>query len=454
MNTDSFSLCPECFARIRLEYVRDGEKVTQRKVCPEHGVFENVIWNGKTDFTEWTRIPELSPPPTVMTGTINGCPFDCGICPEHRQQACCVVLEVTERCNQKCPVCYASSGGVSEDPSTDEIMGDLEFLRGAGESRPFNLQFSGGEPTIRDDLPVLLKAALEMGFPYLQLNTNGRRLADEDGYAEELKDSGLSSVFLQFDGLSDQIYLKLRGEVLLDAKIRAVENCARAGLAVVLVVTLTAGINDGQLGELVSFVTENLPHVRGLHIQPMSFFGRYPDLDPANRITMPEVFAAFESQTKGAISAGSFRPLSTGHPLCSFFGRYYIDEKGSLLQLPQQPEKGCCCGNPSPSAAIIRARDFLAENWTLDEAGGRVKAAGAEFDMSAWDEYVKRIKNNGFSITGMLFQDAESLDLERLSACRVHVLAPGRRLIPFCAYNLTDRSGRNLYRNQEALIDK
>ena len=342
VKTESLSLCPECFRRIKLEYVRSGNRVVQRKVCPEHGLFENVIWAGEPDFTEWTKMPKLSPPVTVMTGTSEGCPYDCGICPEHRQQACCVVIEVTGRCNQRCPVCYAASGdeentgsGGAGDPSLEDLRSDLAFLREAGEERPFNLQFSGGEPTLRDDLPELLREASDMGFPYLQLNTNGRRLALEDGYAEKLKQAGLSSVFLQFDGLSDDVHLRLRGEALLGLKKKAIENCGAAGLAVVLVVTLASGVNDHQLGDLVDFVIQNLPVVRGLHIQPMSFFGRCPEDEPIGRLTLPQVLTELETQSSGAVPVSSLRPLATGHPLCSFHGRYYVDCGGDIVPLPQ-----------------------------------------------------------------------------------------------------------------------
>ncbi len=456
MKTESLSLCPECFRRIKLEYRKSGNKVIQHKSCPEHGVFENIIWNGAPDFTEWTRMPELSPPAAVMTEPSEGCPFDCGICPGHRQQACCVVIEVTDRCNQNCPICYASSGENrttmtlnggelnEKEPDINKLIEDLVFLRKAGERRPFNLQFSGGEPTVRDDLPELINAAADMGFPYLQLNTNGRRLAEESGYAAKLKDAGLSSVFLQFDGLTDDVYLKLRGEALLEIKKKAINNCSEAGLPVVLVVTLVSGINDDQLGVLVDFVIKNLPFVRGLHIQPVSLFGRFPKGNKIERLTLPQVLSALEEQTSEAIPASTLSPLATGHPLCSFHGRYYVGFSGRVIPL-NQSDGGCCCSPANKEEPIIRARDFLAENWTLPEENSSPSSSG-EWDLSELDNYISRIRNYGFSITGMLFQDSESVDLERLSACRVHVLSPGQKLIPFCSYNLTSRNGRSIHR--------
>ncbi|MBI9106751.1 MAG: radical SAM protein [Spirochaetales bacterium] len=449
----SRSLCPVCLKLLNLEYIRRDDDVFLSKECDEHGSFEIPIWRGLPDIDDWMMGTELTRPSKVLTTSVDGCPFDCGVCPEHKQQACCVVIEITSRCNQSCPVCYASSSKDTcgpDDRPVDEIISDLKFLKEIGETRPFNLQFSGGEPSLRDDLPEILRAASALGFPYLQLNTNGRRLAEEPGYASTLKDSGLSAVFLQFDGLSDDVYIRLRGEALAEKKRQAVTNCAAAGLGVVLVMTLVQGVNDHQLGGLVKYLTENLPAVRGLHLQPVSCFGRYPEgRGKPRRITMPEVFAALELQLGDSVKADYFKPLSSGHPLCSFHGRFYLGPEKEIVPLindkAESPGSFCCCSGGV--SAIMKARDFLSEKWTMPSASSS-QPVGAAYNVSAWDEYLQLVKQNGFSITGMLFQDADTLDLDRLSSCRVHVLAPNRRLIPFCAYNLSSRNGMTLYRRQ------
>ena len=58
------------------------------------------------------------------------------------------------------------------------------------------------------------------------------------------------------------------------------------------------------------------------------------------------------------------------------------------------------------------------------------------------------MRKNSFTLTGMAFQDAMTLDAERLRRCRVQVLSKDGRLIPFCAYNLTDFDGNYFYRDQ------
>ncbi|HBF36118.1 MAG TPA: radical SAM protein, partial [Firmicutes bacterium] len=118
---------------------------------------------------------------------------------------------------------------------------------------------SGGEPTVRDDLPEIIKMAKKMGFPYIQLNTNGLRLAGEPGYAKILKEAGLSSVFMQFDGTKDEIYRQLRGRNLFAVKENAIKNCADNNLGIVLVPTIVPEVNVDNIGEIIRFGLSKAP---------------------------------------------------------------------------------------------------------------------------------------------------------------------------------------------------
>ena len=155
-----------------------------------------------------------------------------------------------------------------------------------------------------------------MGFPYIQLNTNGKRLAEDRPYVKALKEAGLSSVFMQFDGLSDHIYLKTRGQKLLRVKEQAINNCADEDLGVVLVMTVVPKVNDHQVGDIIKFAVERRPHVRGIHFQPVSYFGRFPAAGGRTG-SSPSLFAYVESQTNQTIrrnpSFSCYRPS-----ICSF----------------------------------------------------------------------------------------------------------------------------------------
>lgn len=443
------SVCPECLARIPAERVARGEDVYLRKNCPQHGEFSVVIWRGLPAFESWVRPKLPSHPERPFTAVERGCPYDCGLCPDHRQQSCCTLLEVTSRCDLGCPVCFAASGGHAADPGLAAVEEWYRGLLAAGG--PFNVQLSGGEPCLRDDLPEIIALGRSLGFTFFQLNTNGLRLARDPAYLRRLVDAGLSTVFLQFDGVSDAVYTALRGRPLLEQKVAAVENCVAAGVGVMLVPTIVPGVNDGQIGALVEFALRRAPAVRGVHFQPISYFGRYPQPpSDAERITIPEVIRALESQTRGAVRASSFLPPGGENALCSFHGNYVIMPDGSLAPMTSRGESGCCGAPASAKEGAAKSREFVAQRWSAPPPPSPASSAAISFapSLGAWDTFLERAKTHTFCLSGMAFQDAWTLDLDRLRDCYIHVASGGEasQLVPFCAYNLTDSRGRSLYR--------
>jgi uncharacterized radical SAM superfamily Fe-S cluster-containing enzyme len=283
------SLCPFCLKRIKAIRLLQGDEVFLVKKCGDHGSFRTVIWRGEPSMSEWRR-PKPPVHPDLCYGTVErGCPFDCGLCDAHEQLPCSVLIEVTDRCNLHCAVCFADSGrGEAEDPSLENIAWLLE--RAIAAAGPCNLQLSGGEPTLRDDLPEVVEVARRIGYSFIQVNTNGLRLAADIGYGRRLRAAGLSSVFLQFDGVDDEIYRSLRGRALLDQKLQAVKNCGEIGLGVVLVPTLVRGVNTGSVGGIVRQALQLTPTVRGIHFQPVSYFGRFPEqIGDKGHFTLPEL---------------------------------------------------------------------------------------------------------------------------------------------------------------------
>ena len=180
-------------------------------------------------------------------------------------------------------------------------------VRDAGGFCP--IQLSGGEPTLRDDLPRIVALARKIGFDHVQINTNGIRLAQDAAYAQSLKDSGVSDFFLQFDALTDDVYRHIRGADLWQLKLRALERCAEMKIGVILVPTIVKGVNDSQIGAIIQFAKKWIPTVRGVHFQPMAYLGRYPTA-PCNqdRILIPDILAAIENQTGGELEMDNFIP--------------------------------------------------------------------------------------------------------------------------------------------------
>ena len=449
----------------------DGRDVYLEKRCDVHGFFFTVIWRGNPAFDTWTRPKLPSCPPLCYENIAKGCPFDCGLCEAHRQITCTALLEVTGRCDLSCPFCFAASGtSPKTDPTLDAIQFQFDRVKAAAPS--CNIQLSGGEPTVRNDLPRIIEMGIRSGFAFIQLNTNGLRLAREEGYARSLRDAGLSSVFLQFDGISDDVYLRLRGRSLLAEKKLAVTRCGDAGLGVVLVPMVVPGVNDQELGAILDFGVNASPTVRGIHIQPVSYFGRRPAL-PQNqdRITLPEILAALESQSRGRVRTRDFRPPGCENALCSFNGRFFITESGGLKPLATLPAALTVSPPEAADVGASRAVAAVARQWgACPGLGGRDPDASAPdwqggkgisccssrndipgTDVSGpmdLDSFLEVARNRSFSISAMAFQDAWNLDLERLRDCCIHVVTEDGRLIPFCAYNLTASGNQTLYRGR------
>lgn len=443
MNEKTQSICPICLKTLSAMRIEKENGVYLTKTCPDHGYFESLIWRVQKplkealDWRQWALKKPLELKESPLGAS--SCPHLCENCDDHLQDACCVLIELTENCNQNCRYCFAQSEvGRGADLSLEEVAGIYDFLLEQTDDRPYNIQLSGGEPTMHKELEKIIEMGKEKGFPYIQLNTNGKCLGEDPDLAKSLKAAGLSSVFLQFDGIDDQIYQTIRGQALFDLKNKAIDHCRQAKLGVVLVVTVVPGVNDSHLGEIFNFALAQHPIVRGIHLQPVSYFGRFPNApENRDRLTIPQLLNDLEGQSQGRLKLADFTPLETGHPRCSFHGNFQIDSNKKLK--PIKPQGKCSC----KKASIEEARDYIEKKWTLKDK----KATKQDQVNDSFDRVLEKISEQSFSITAMAFQDQWNLDLERLKKCRVHIATREKKLIPFCAYNI-------IYRDQERKKDE
>lgn len=454
------SVCPVCLNRIDAEYFTRGETVLLVKTCPEHGQFETPVWEGTENFLAWRKQQNPAQTPVNPARKAErGCPYDCGLCENHLQASCCVLLELTRRCDLRCPVCFASSGSTADadggNPSADDPP--LETIaywydRILAQGGPFNIQLSGGEPALRNDLPEIIRIGKGKGFSFFQLNTNGLRIAREPLYLQALAKAGLNTVFLQFDSLKAEACTTLRGRNIVAEKKLALENCAKAGLGVVLTPTVRRGVNDTEIGEIIDFAAANMPTVRGVHFQPMSFFGRYFGDPVADRVTLSRMLTLAEEQSCGRIKTADFLPGGAEHPQCSFHATYRV--RGNSWELRKSTgNSGCCRGN-SGSSTSDTARRTVARQWSAVKTLAPARPAGSSpalkgFNLESLDTFVvleEQQEKETLEISGMAFQDAWTVDLQRLSRCYINIVSPGGFLMPFCAYNLTSAGGGRLHR--------
>ncbi|MDE1821308.1 MAG: radical SAM protein [Euryarchaeota archaeon] len=485
------SVCPECI-KVIPAVVREKEgRVVMEKTCRTHGYFWDVISN---DVDFYLRMEVYAHDGVGYENPyydkFKGCPDTCGMCTHHKSHTGLALMDLTNRCNLKCPVCFANANaaGYVYEPSREQIYFMLKTLR---EQKPVGavaVQFSGGEPTLS---PLFLDAcnmAYQLGFKQIQVATNGIRMANEPGFAQASRNNHLHTLYLQFDGLDDEIYRKVRGVPLLKVKQRAIENARRthspqdeldAGkpdkpLSVVLVPTLVGGFNENQIMPTIDFALDNLDVVRGVNFQPVALTARIPDKDRfAMRFTQSDLVRILCNE--GPFEKSDFFPVPSVAPISELVSIIHGEEKMTLTTHP-----GCGCATfafvdsqrrITPLTRFMDVDGFFENVEQLIEkyrearfARVRSAIAGAQlmhnvskyFDFSKAPEGINE-KNvvkviagiftegskdavgkfawRALYIGNMHFQDAYDYDIQRLMRCDIHYSVPDGRIIPFCSYN-------------------
>lgn len=445
---ETTALCPVCMKTIKADKIaEDDDCVYIVKTCPEHGTWKVKIWSGVEHYKylyEFAAVPKT--PIKFAVHDIKDCPHDCGLCDRHMQHSCLNVVEVTNHCNLNCPICFATANGCGYD-----YHPDMETLRGMFKTvveyvkSPRCVQLSGGEPTVRDDLPEIVKMAKEEGIEHIEVNTNAVRIAKDFDYLKKLKEAGVDDFYMQFDGTKDEIYLKTRGKALFDVKKKAIENCSQVGIGITLVVTVSPDINLDHVGDIIRFAASNVPTVKGVHFQPIAYFGRYP-IDPQdeNRVTLPALAHEIEVQTKGMLKADNFLPTSCSNVHC--------DMKSLSVVLPDHslfPLTTMALGPPTKTDNVAdKTRTEVSQFWRYIEDTMDGEDKERDTDDNSWKSFVDRAKTHYLTVSAMAFQDVWTGEVERWERCCIHVVTLDGKLIPFCLFNVTSKDGTTLYRKK------
>jgi len=471
----SASICPECLRKVSMRIYEEDGIIYLEKTCPEHGKFEDIYW-GDAELFKWFYENWYN---ARYTGTglenphtkiVKGCPFDCGLCPQHRTATVLGIIDVTNRCNMACPICFAYAGATNYvyEPSYEQIVNMIALFRGNKPWACNALQFSGGEPTLRNDLPDLIKEAKKAGITHIEVNTNGLRLAEDIEYFRKLRNAGMGTLYLQFDGLREEIYKKLRARPnLVPIKEKVIENAREIGLnSIVLVVTLAKGVNDNHLGDIVQYAVENHDVVRCINIQPISMAGRAKkDKLRKLRITIPDAIKLIEEQTKGAVIRWDWRPVNwplpvskgmetiknraypefTMHPMCGAATFLVVDRDGTY----------------KPITKYVDIDKFSEIFWDIHYSGIKGKKIRAKMKLLKLLPMVKSelvrgllknvITKGSYEALGQLmrrlvmigimhFQDVWNLDIDRVQKCAIHYATPDGEIKSFCTYNSIHRN--------------
>jgi uncharacterized radical SAM superfamily Fe-S cluster-containing enzyme len=492
------SLCPECGKVIRARKFVEDCKVYMEKECETHGYFREII-SRDVDFYMQMFTFRFGDNrgfinPIKQADVDKTCPENCGICNMHHSHTCMANIDLTNRCDMRCPVCFANANamGYVTEPPVEQIRKMLKTLR---DRRPVPckvIQFSGGEPTIHPDFIEILGMAKEMGFTQIQIATNGKNLSDLD-FARRCKEAGLNSLYMQFDGVTKDVYRKTRSEDVLNIKLQTIEVCRKVGLRVVLVPTIIRGINEHQVGAIVRFACENSDVITGISFQPVCFTGRISEKDRLRqRYTITDLALDIDEQTSGLMprtnwyGLGATQPFSrlsealsgkpaffvSCHPDCGGGGYLFINPedkneikplngffnlKQALIDLQALSEKladrrnkwsyklftALRIAKPADLMGGARALRIMKKHFDAKKA-----PTGLTFRrlLGVMDGYKdtkrgrqpdaeKTYSYNTLFVAGMHFQDKYNYDVERVRRCVIHQSAPDGKMYPFCSYN-------------------
>ena len=440
------SICPECRKVIDAQIIIREDKVYMRKRCSDHGWFEGLISSDAQMYVDSVKFNKPGTIPLEFSTQVDeGCPLDCGLCPEHKQHICLGLIEVNTACNLDCPVCFANAGpGYNLTLEQVESMLD-RFIE--IEGNPEVVQFSGGEPTIHPQILDMVQAAMDRGIPNVMINTNGVRIARDDRFLAELAQLK-PAIYFQFDGLEEDTYRSIRGEALLETKLKALDRLAGADMDVALVAAIERGVNEHEVGAVLKFGLDH-PAVRGVVFQPVTHVGRHPDFDPMQRITIPDVIHSIVDQTGGMFTLGDFVPVPCCFPTCQV-NSYVLTDGKEVIPLPRMLDVDKYLDYitnrafpRTPSVADIQTA--LEGLWSASAvAGDRVAALiqGACTDGAgvcnlplSLGEDLRHLKRYVFQIAIKDFLDVYTFNVKQVMKCCVAVLVPDGRAIPFCAYN-------------------
>ena len=462
------SLCPECLRILPAEIFERDDKVWIRRSCPDHGTIEEVYWGSFEMYEKARKFAYdgrgIENPYVLKDNPV--CPKDCGLCKIHMSHSALTNIVVTNRCDLNCWYCFffAEKAGYVYEPSLKQLREMFRTIR-AERPVPCNaIQLTGGEPCLRDDIVEIIKIAREEEIDHVQLNTDGIRLAKSPDLVRQVREAGVNTIYLSFDGVTEKTNPKNHREIPA-----ILENCRAANVGIVLVPTVIKTINDHQVGDIVRFSSTNIDVIRGINYQPVSLVGRMSQAERERfRITIPETIQRIEEQTGGEIAKDDFYPVPSITP----FGHFVEALTG---EAEYELSAHFACGMATyvfkdrdrliPITRFVDVEGLLEylEEKAQELKSGRSKyVVGAKFlyklgsfidkeKQPKWLSLPKIISNallkhdyqalgvfhhKSLFIGMMHFQDLYNYDIERVKRCDIHYATPDGRIIPFCAFNV------------------
>ena len=439
------SLCAECLEPVPAKVLIEQGCVWYQKRCRDHGV-QKVLISDDLDYWQQQKL-WLKPgdrPLAPHTRTEAGCPFDCGLCPDHEQHSCLAIVEINEACNLACPVCFADS---SPKKSSHRSLAEVEFMLDAlvkSEGEPDLVKISGGDHTIKPQILEVLAAARARPIKQVMLNTNGIRIAEDPAFCDALAElrPGFED-YLQFDSLNDEALKNLRGAALTRIRRQALANLEARNISTTLVCTVKRGVNDGEIGEIVCHALK-YKCVRGVNFQPVQDAGRNDGFDPnTNRVVLSEIRRRIVEDS-GVFADGDMIPLpcnpasiSIGYgvrdgerviPLTSLVPREAL--------LPAIPNAISFEKYPELRQRFVDLLSLSTADSNTSERLGSLLCCLPDVPMPEGSGY-----ENVFRVTIVEFLDRFNFCLGNVKRSCIHFVTPDGAIIPFDTYNTFYRPG-------------
>jgi uncharacterized radical SAM superfamily Fe-S cluster-containing enzyme len=438
------SVCSTCLRQVEAKIIIKNDDVFLEKWCPAHGFERTLI----CDDAEYYRLcrevyvkhPEM--PEQFDTKMLYGCPYDCGLCPDHMQHSCLSVLEITDNCNLTCPVCYAESGPHQQHRPLSDVIAMLDAVV-ANEGEPDVVQISGGEPTLHPDFFAILDAAKSRPIKHLMVNANGLTLANDLAFTERLAQysPGLE-VYLQFDSLKDDTLKLLRGATLSDVHQRALERLEKLSISTTLVMTVMPGINDDQIGEVIQHALQ-WKCVRGVTLQPVCEAGRLTLEKQDKRLTVSGIRRAVAEQSQ-LFSKEDVVPVPCNPDTLAM--AYALKLGGKVIPLTRHLGPESLLAGPRNTIVFERdpaLKDIVFKLFSTNHSPESQASCLSDL-LCCLPKVAAPALNyeNVFRVLIVQFMDIHNLDLRALKKSCVHFAQPDGKLIPFESYNLFYRGNR------------
>lgn len=452
-------ICSKCLRRVEAKIIFQDNLVYMRKRCPQHGI-EKVLLS--TDIEYYKRCREFIKPSEMPlrwnTPIRYGCPYDCGLCPDHEQHSCLTLLEITDRCNLECPICYAES---SPHRQTYRSLKQIEKMLDAivaNEGEPDIIQISGGEPTTHPQFFEILDLVKSSPVKHVMVNTNGLKISSDRKFVERLASYQPGfEIYLQFDSFQKEALLELRGVDLRQVRKQAIAHLNEFNLSTTLVVTLKKGLNDREIGDIIRYGIEQRA-VRGVTFQPIQAAGRLEEYDPAtDRLTLSEVRQAIIDQSE-IFQSDDILPVPC-HADCLAMGYALKTEQGAIPLTNMIDPDLLLQGRRN---TIVFERDeelknrvfeLFSTNHSPESSALSLKQLLCCLPLVSAPEEIGY--DQVFRVIIMQFLDAYDLDMRSVKKSCVHIAHADGRIIPFDTYNLFYRDDKEeKLKKLQALYDE